>query len=136
MLTAVDDGFYRLFKGYDSYGNICNMKNELRSSNTSFNGWDTTGLKWIKWSLKLSTIKYAKLIHILNLLARSVLYFNFTDPVRTLKVCVKSCPDRTIFNENDFKNYTLANNITLCFYNVTPGVYDPKLCPKFPIIQS
>ena len=67
---------------------------------------------------------------------RSVLYFNFTKPISTQKVCVRFCPDRTIRNVNEYKNYTIANNISFCFYNVTPGVYDPIMCPKFPITLS
>lgn len=109
-LVAAGNGFERLIFGYDSDGNVCNNK---QSQNTSelVNYYDTTGRGF-------------------------VFYFNYSDPINARKVCVKACPSINIIDEEEFKNYTLSTNQTLCEYDVSPGVYIRKKCPKLPLIQT
>jgi hypothetical protein len=45
-LTVLDDGFDRLIYGFDSFGNICNRKNTIKTQHLSYNGWDTTNYKY------------------------------------------------------------------------------------------
>lgn len=111
-LTVLDNGLNRLIYGYDSYGNVCDNKNSFFNvQNTTLYRQDTAGLPF-------------------------VFYFNYTDPIDSRKVCVKSCPNKNIASIDDFKNFTSFNNFTVCDYGVTPGMYDPKKCPKLPIIQT
>lgn len=106
-----DNGLQRLRYGFDSYLNVCGQKNELNLNQTQFADWDTTGLNY-------------------------VLFFDYTKPIKSLKACVKHCPDEHIDSLDEFKNYTLRKNATLCFYSVKPGDYNPSLCPVIPIFKS
>ncbi len=45
-LTILDDGFDRLIYGFDSFGNICDRKNTIKTQHLSYNGWDTTNYKY------------------------------------------------------------------------------------------
>lgn len=111
LLTVLDEGFSRLRYGYDSYGNICGRKNPLRKNQSQYK------------QQNLADKQY-------------VLYFDYLKPRSSKKACVSECPTQHIKNENDFIKYTKAKNQTLCFYNVTPGVYDPNLCPQLPIYKA
>jgi solute carrier family 44 protein 1 (choline transporter-like protein) len=107
FLTGLNNGWTRIYYGYDSYGNICDK--QTQKNNT---GQNTLGL-------------------------RSVLYFDFKNPVSSKKVCVKSCPDRTIASVDDYKRWSAQNNVSLCFYSILAGAYDANECPtKFPLVQS
>lgn len=108
-LTVMDNGFQRLILGYDSHGNLCNHPNTKTINSTHH--MDTTGLPY-------------------------VFMFNYTDPLDTRKMCVKSCPSITIDKEQDFINYTRQNNYTLCEYGVKPGIYERAKCPRLPIIKA
>lgn len=65
-----------------------------------------------------------------------VFYFNYSDPIDARKVCIKSCPSINIIDEEQFKNYTLSTNQSLCEYDVAPGVYIRNKCPRLPLIQT
>ncbi len=111
-LTILDNGLERLIHGYDSNGNICNNPNTFISSlNSTVKREDTTGRPF-------------------------VFFFNYTDPINARKVCVKACPSISLLNENQFKNYTLIHNYTLCDSSVPPGVYNSVKCPKIPVVKA
>ncbi len=108
-LTVLDNGLDRLLHGYDSHGNVCNSPNAANASLATHR--DTTGLPF-------------------------VLFFNYTDPLRTRKVCVRACPSANLLTQADFKNYTLAHNHTLCDSGVPPGAYTPAKCPPLPVLKA
>lgn len=110
-LTVLDDGFDRLLYGYDSFGNICDRPNRARPLQKNFQQQDTTGLKY-------------------------VLYFDYLKPADSFKVCVRTCPNVTITSVAQFSTYAQSINESLCFYNVTPGIYDRNQCPKLPILET
>jgi hypothetical protein len=110
VLAYLDDGYERVIYGYDSFGNICNRNNKIKNASLDYNGQDTTGLKY-------------------------VLIFDYLNPKDSKKACVESCPSRMLFTRNEFESYTRTNG-SLCFYNVTKGVYNENLCPRLPIFKS
>jgi hypothetical protein len=65
-----------------------------------------------------------------------VLFFDYKNPVKSLKACVKQCPYEQINTEDQFKKYTKLNNLTLCLYNVKVGEYNSTWCPKLPIYKT
>lgn len=67
---------------------------------------------------------------------RYVFFLNYTDPLNSQKVCVKSCPETNIKNELEFIKYTETANNSLCMYDAKQGAYDPEKCPKLPIVKS
>lgn len=111
VLTTMDGGINRLIKGYDSFGNICNAKNERVGSvnGSQLSGEDTTG-------------------------RTNVFYFDYTNPLKSKKVCVKSCPNVTLTTVNEFNKYTVDN--PLCMYNVPAGQYRSDMCPTLPVLAT
>ncbi|RNA43074.1 choline transporter 1 isoform X2, partial [Brachionus plicatilis] len=109
-LTVLDQGFARLQFGYDSEGNICGSVNRPRTKNQNKN-------------LNLTDKKY-------------VLFFDYLKPKTSKKVCVQSCPTKTLHSEAEYKEYSRQTNTSLCFYSLGPGEYSKDSCPSFPVYKS
>lgn len=118
----------RLVYGYDSFGNICGMNNNP-IGNYSYSGLDMTD--------------------------KSYLFFlNVHDLSNSLKLCVKVCPSRTLYDQEDLYQFANETGSLLCRYDVPVENYlkaDPLTghdevrvngsdnygpCPKFPVYKS
>ncbi len=131
-LTVLDDGFDRLIYGFDSFGNICNRKNTIKTQHLSYNGWDTTNYKY---TFLLIIIRFTFILTWIWIL-RYVLFLDYLNPLSSHKVCVKSCPNEKIETEREYIQQSRNQNITYCFYNVSIGSYSSKLCPSLPIFKT
>ncbi|XP_068158543.1 choline transporter-like 1 [Drosophila tropicalis] len=114
----------RIINGYDSFGNTCGVKHNER-----FQGFPLSGM---------NTIDKPELF-----------YFDVRELKKSLKVCVKSCPDKTLANANELLSYYTQSGSHLCKYDYSmdqlskPSIAnDGKIfnslgpCPSFPIYES
>lgn len=111
----------RLLNGYDSFGNTCGVKSNEHFQNFPLSGKNT-----------------------LN--EPDLFYFNIKELKQSLKICVKSCPKRTIAEPTELQRYYEETNTQLCKYD-----YDMRQlakmsksdkifntlgpCPTFPIYE-
>ena len=65
---------------------------------------------------------------------RNVFYFDYSNPLKSRKVCVKTCPNVTLTTVNEFNMYTVDN--PLCLYNVPAGPYRQDMCPSLPVLAT
>ncbi|XP_077991866.1 choline transporter-like protein 1 [Glandiceps talaboti] len=110
----------RLIYGYDSYGNICGMKNDP-IPNVTLSGRDMTDRK-------------------------NVFFFNFlaiSNPLEDSKIiCIQSCPNGTFLTKSDLKDYADDEGVNLCSYDVAVSDYtsastgDTAECPGLPITSQ
>ncbi|GFQ67947.1 CTL-like protein 1 [Trichonephila clavata] len=89
----------RLAYGQDSFGNTCGMKNE-ELGNMTFSGMDMTDRPYL-------------------------FFLNMSNLYHSLKVCVKKCPDKTLWDEIDIQNFESETEKN--------GHY---ACPKPPVIAT
>lgn len=114
----------RVINGYDSFGNTCGVKKNERYPNYPLSG--------------LNTIDKPHL-----------LYFDVRKLKDSIKVCVKECPEKTIFNRDEVYKYYLETQNNVCRYdfnmsdiaNDKPGDLSKLFnylgpCPGFPIYES
>lgn len=108
----------RLIYGYDSFGNVCGVKNEPLP-NISNSGQDHSDRKY-------------------------VFFFNLQDLRTSIKLCVHQCPSRTLQSYEDLRSFAEDSGSFLCRYELTPDQLSslPEhdngfgLCPDFPIYAS
>ncbi|XP_071954060.1 choline transporter-like protein 1 isoform X2 [Antedon mediterranea] len=81
----------RVVYGYDSYGNICGMKNE-KYPGVELSGMDMTDMPY-------------------------VFFMNILDPDDSIEICVKKCPTGNITNLEDIKAFAEESGSKLCSYN-------------------
>ncbi|XP_050670773.1 choline transporter-like 1 isoform X2 [Leptidea sinapis] len=109
----------RLVNGYDSFGNTCGVKSNQKLMNTSLAG--------------ISTVD------------KSYLFFMDVKHLRkSLKICVKKCPNRKLDTLTDLQNFYKETGSNLCQYDIdlnnpknTNGLhnfYGP--CPVLPVYDS
>ncbi|XP_017840759.2 CTL-like protein 1 [Drosophila busckii] len=114
----------RVLNGYDSFGNTCGVKHNEKFQNFQLSGRNTIN-------------------------EPEVLYFDVGQLKKSLKICVKECPKRTLTKAQDVLQYYSETGSQLCKYD-----YDmPKLtnlpsndvdktfnflgpCPSLPILES
>lgn len=122
----------RLVNGYDSFGNVCGSSNDLvvdqENGTEMFLGYDATDLKY-------------------------VFFFDVLNLNRSLKICVKECPDRTLSTLQDIHDFYNRTGSGLCRYdyykysedvshlkNVSHVHFNDSLsftmCPNLPVFQS
>lgn len=106
----------RLIHGYDDFGNICGSENE----------------------------KIGSLMHSgLDMRSRPYLfYFDMKNIKMSSRICVSKCPNRTLNNMKDLKDFYKETNSSLCRYNFnveaepygfqSSSVVD---CPVFPVYK-
>jgi len=114
--SILDGAVDRLIYGFDSYGNICNKKNE-KLFNHSKSGMDLTGKKYI-------------------------FFMDITDAEKSLEVCVEKCPDVKLNTKDELIAYYDRTHINYCDYDITRDQmksaeyqkYGP--CPQLPVSES
>ncbi|XP_013398047.1 choline transporter-like protein 1 isoform X2 [Lingula anatina] len=109
-----------LVYGVDSWGNVCNQKNEIIPNVTS-SGKDMTGI--------------ANLYH-----------YNFLHSANptgnTVKLCVKSCPTTDIATVTALQEFATVNDSRLCHYDVSVSSYHvgslaaDATCPPLPVLST
>lgn len=82
----------RVINGYDSFGNTCGVTKNERYKNFPLSG--------------MNTIDKPQL-----------LYFDLRQLKKSLKLCVKECPKRTLENPADLYNYYQQTQTKLCRYD-------------------
>lgn len=85
----------RLVNGCDSFGNVCGARNTPMGS-LAFSGLDASEKPYL-------------------------FYLDLTDPPRSLKICVKHCPFRTLRTMEEVRRFTEETGSSLCRYDVGEG---------------
>ncbi|GFU26037.1 CTL-like protein 1 [Nephila pilipes] len=93
----------RLAYGQDSFGNTCGMKNE-ELGNMTFSGMDMTDRPYL-------------------------FFLNMTNLYHSLKICVKKCPDKTLWDDNDIQNFESETGSHLCRYDIVKFMGRSALYP-------
>ncbi|KAL7732019.1 hypothetical protein ACLKA6_015782 [Drosophila palustris] len=112
----------RLINGYDSFGNTCGVKNNEHFQNFPLSGKNTLDKP-------------------------DLFYFNIKELKQSLKICVKSCPKRTISEPNDLLRYFTETGTQLCKYDYNMQQLEKMSktdktfntlgpCPTFPVYES
>ncbi|XP_038068039.1 choline transporter-like protein 1 isoform X1 [Patiria miniata] len=87
----------RLIYGYDSYGNICGMKNS-KIENVTQSGMDMTD-------------------------RTHVFFMDVRNPAASLEICVSECPEVMLNNTQDIKAFAEETGSKLCDYDVKVADY-------------
>jgi len=109
----------RIINGYDSFGNTCGVK-----YNEKFQGFPLSGM---------NTLDKPELF-----------YFDVKELKKSLKICVKSCPAKTMTKGSELLEYYSQTGTQLCKYDynmqqLTTAGNDAKTfnflgpCPSFPV---
>ncbi|VEN34311.1 unnamed protein product [Callosobruchus maculatus] len=111
----------RIINGYDSFGNTCGTNRNKPMANMSLSGINTIDKPYL-------------------------LFFDMKELKRSLKICVKECPKKTINTMSEIADYH-NQGVDLCSYNfnyndltrpdaktLMSGSYGP--CPVLPIYES
>lgn len=125
LLIAVFSFVYgnpiRIINGYDSFGNTCGSRSNKRIGNLELSGVDTLDKPYL-------------------------LFFDIKELRKSLKICVKQCPNRTLSQVSDINKYYQDTGVKLCQYDfkysdffnnsiqdkkVLSGTFGP--CPVLPI---
>ncbi|XP_060655120.1 choline transporter-like 1 [Drosophila nasuta] len=112
----------RLINGYDSFGNTCGVKHNERFQNFPLSGRNT-----------LDTPE--------------LFYFSVKELKQSLKICVKTCPKRTLNEPSELFSYFTETGTQLCKYDYnmaqverlskgdkTFNILGP--CPTLPVLES
>lgn len=115
----------RYVRGYDSYGNICGLQNDLKQD-LPLSGKDLTNRRYVFWMNPSN--------------------FTFSP-----HICVEACPDVDLENPQDLLGFYRRTNISLCRYDIDIESYSREtsssaptrkfsdrgwgLCPKLPIAR-
>lgn len=112
----------RIINGFDSFGNTCGVEHNERFQNFNLSGLNTIDKPY-------------------------VFFFDITEWEQTLKLCVKSCPDRKIENKDQLYTYYKETNSHLCRYNFDMSLLAQPIpqnltyfnilgpCPEFPVYK-
>ncbi|XP_073836524.1 choline transporter-like protein 1 isoform X1 [Musca autumnalis] len=114
----------RVINGYDSFGNTCGVKKNERYPQFPLSGRNT-----------LDTPQ--------------LLYFDVKHLKKSLKVCVKECPSKTLLTKDDVNKYYLETRNHICRYDFNMSILAESgqgdlsqlfntlgPCPEFPIYES
>ncbi|BFF97733.1 CTL-like protein 1 [Drosophila madeirensis] len=112
----------RIINGYDSFGNTCGVKHNER-----FQGFPLSGM---------NTVDKPELF-----------YFDVKELKKSLKICVKSCPAKTLTKPGELLQYYTETGSHLCKYDYNMDQLnavgnDGKTfnflgpCPSFPVYES
>ncbi|KAJ1531974.1 hypothetical protein ONE63_000611 [Megalurothrips usitatus] len=117
----------RLRNGYDSYGNTCGVKNNMKIGDIAFSGLDTSDKPYL-------------------------FYLDVKNLRQSLQICVKQCPDRNINTLKDLKSFMNRTGSSLCTYEFdlskltddnlgvadSTGSYSSSVgpCPPLPVYYS
>ncbi|XP_030375128.1 CTL-like protein 1 isoform X2 [Scaptodrosophila lebanonensis] len=114
----------RIINGYDTFGNTCGVKQNERIFNSPLSGLDTHDKP-------------------------DVFYFDVKELKKSLKICVKQCPTKTLTQRNELVQYYRDTGTQLCRYDfdmtqITSAALanDNSFfnylgpCPSFPVQES
>ena len=140
----------RMYRGYDSYGNVCGRKENPKIKNVTLSGIDMTDRPYLLY-FDLTKTKFGKLFvnpfmkrispkvqsHFKSVLTKdSFLPDEDPESATTLMICVHRCPDHFMLTTQQFKKYQEETQVNICTYNtnITPKsgqdtVHGP--CPSF-----
>ncbi|XP_028832907.1 choline transporter-like protein 1 [Denticeps clupeoides] len=112
---------FRLLSGYDSYGNTCGQTNE-KIPGIELSGQNHTGKRYVFFLDPCN----------IDLTQRRI---------KSLALCVSSCPQTTLQTYYDIRNFAITNNSLLCTYDLNPSQYTSSResttkCPKLPVPAS
>lgn len=112
----------RLINGYDSFGNTCGVEYNEKFQNFNLSGRNTLDTPYL-------------------------FFLNIAELRRTLKICVKKCPDQYIANKEQLYQYYQTTDNKLCRYDFNmsllngPPATDINYfdflgpCPTFPVYE-
>ncbi|XP_011501769.1 PREDICTED: CTL-like protein 1 [Ceratosolen solmsi marchali] len=111
----------RLVNGYDSFGNTCGVKNNQKFGSMELSGQDTNDKPYL-------------------------FFMDVANIMQSLKICVKKCPHRSLFNMHDVCNFYEETGSQLCHdkpgsgFSACKGNGNTKnitgSCPVFPVHES
>lgn len=122
MFAFVYGNPVRLINGFDSFGNTCGVKHNERFQNFKLSG--------------LNTIDKP-----------NVFFLDIKEWRQTLKLCVKSCPNRTLTNTNDLYQFYKDTKSQLCRYDFNMSFLNQPIpnnlmyfnilgpCPELPVYE-
>ncbi|XP_028044144.1 CTL-like protein 1 isoform X2 [Bombyx mandarina] len=109
----------RLINGFDSFGNTCGVKSNKQLMNNSLSGINTLDKKYL-------------------------FFMDVKELRKSLKICVKECPNKKIESLDDIKQFYRQTGSNLCNYPVNVNTlpnsaelhnyYGP--CPTLPVYES
>ncbi|XP_045159516.2 choline transporter-like protein 1 isoform X2 [Mercenaria mercenaria] len=108
---------YRLVYGVDSYGNVCNQKND-EIENVALSGQDNSDKP---------KVFFFDPTYFTSLLPDNP-FPSFSEDDTEI-ICVEKCPDK----ETEVIDFYNNEGVSLCLYNVTPYEDDIKKCPATPV---
>ncbi|XP_059062134.1 choline transporter-like 1 [Achroia grisella] len=109
----------RLINGYDSFGNTCGVKSNQKLINFPLAGLNTIDQKYL-------------------------FFMDIKELRRSLKICVKQCPNRNMDSLNDIRNFYQETGSNLCRYDINPNNVTTTKdlhnfigpCPTLPVYDS
>ncbi|XP_070168788.1 choline transporter-like 1 [Polyergus mexicanus] len=110
----------QLINGYDSFGNTCGMKNNPKFGSMELSGQDTSDKPFL-------------------------FFLDIRNVTQSLKICVKQCPDRILWDMNDICTFYKETGSQLCHdrpgddfsvCNSESSKFKNGSCPKPPIYPS
>ncbi|XP_060603874.1 choline transporter-like protein 1 [Ruditapes philippinarum] len=108
---------YRLVYGVDSYGNVCNQKND-KIDGVFYSGQDNTDKP---------KVFFFDPTYFTSMLPNSP-FPSFSEDDTEI-ICIEKCPP----NETEVIDFFMNEGVNLCHYNVTPYVDNIKQCPATPV---
>ncbi|XP_066582960.1 choline transporter-like 1 [Prorops nasuta] len=112
----------RLINGYDSFGNVCGMKNNQKFGSMELSGQDTSTKPFL-FFLDVKNVK------------------------QSLKICVKKCPNRMLSTMKDICDFyddtgsqlchdKPGSSFSVCSSNTANKVNKTGSCPELPVYES
>ncbi|XP_069703393.1 choline transporter-like 1 [Periplaneta americana] len=114
----------RLINGYDSFGNTCGTANNEKMGGFALSGLDTTDKQYL-------------------------FYMDVKNIKKSLKLCVKQCPDRRLETLHDIQDFYKRTGSMVCTYNFSSTSKEWKdrvksedvhsslgPCPPMPVYES
>lgn len=111
----------RLINGFDSFGNTCGVEENERFKNFNLSGQNTIDKP-------------------------NVFFLDIKEWRQTLKLCVKSCPDRNIITKDQLYQYYKETDSHLCRYDFNMSLLEKPIpnnmsyfnilgpCPELPVV--
>lgn len=112
----------RIINGFDSFGNTCGVEHNERFQNFKLSGLNTVDKPY-------------------------VFFLDIKEWRQTLKLCVKSCPDRNIIDKDQLYKHYQETNSHLCRYDFDMSLLGKPIpnnlsyfnifgpCPELPVYE-
>lgn len=121
------------------------MKNNPKFGSMELSGQDTSDKPSVSYTFYLSDSKYLWLYNLKILYSRFLFFLDIRNVTQSLKICVKQCPDRTLWDMNDICTFYKETGSQLCHdrpggdfsaCNSESSKFKNGSCPKPPIYPS